>query len=288
VKTNQITIIIVSYKSGEILLKCLKNFESFKKIFILDNSNDKKLKNKVLKIYPHIKFYLSDKNLGYSKSNNFLLNLVKTKYSLLINPDTTIKLNNIIKLIKAAKLLKDKFNILTPYNKKFHPSNYYTKKFVNTFKNKIYNNIYEIDLVNFYAPLINMNKKKLLRTLDTNFFMYYEDWDLCKRIRESGGKIYLVLNSLAQHKSGKSSKSKGYNSKRYFHWGWSFVYYHKKHFNIFPAYFNILMLKFKLYLKIIIFKFAQKKLSDITNMKCILNGINRGLNERKDFSREKY
>ena len=100
------TIIIVSYKSSTILLKCLNNIKKFNKIFILDNSNDKNLKFKVKKKFPKVKFYLSNENLGYPRGNNFLLKKIKTKYVLLLNPDTNIKYSEILKLLHTAKILK--------------------------------------------------------------------------------------------------------------------------------------------------------------------------------------
>ena len=98
-----LTIIIVSYKSSTILLNCLNNIKKFNKIFILDNSNDKNLKFKVKKKFPKVKFYLSKKNLGYPRGNNFLLKKVKTKYVLLLNPDTNIKIFRNTKITTYCK-----------------------------------------------------------------------------------------------------------------------------------------------------------------------------------------
>ena len=61
---NDITVGIVTFKSEKVIFQCLKSIKKIKKIIIFDNSNDIKLKNKVTKIYPKIKFILSKKNLG--------------------------------------------------------------------------------------------------------------------------------------------------------------------------------------------------------------------------------
>ena len=87
---NKLTIVIVTYKSKSVLSDCLKNIKSFKNILILDNSYDLELKEKIKKKFPNVKFYLSKKNLGYPRGNNFLLRKVKTEYALLLNPDTKI------------------------------------------------------------------------------------------------------------------------------------------------------------------------------------------------------
>ncbi len=58
---NDITVGIVTFKSEKVIFQCLKSIKKIKKIIIFDNSNDIKLKNKVTKIYPKIKFILSKK-----------------------------------------------------------------------------------------------------------------------------------------------------------------------------------------------------------------------------------
>ena len=58
---NQITIGIVSFKSEKVIFNCLKSIKKIKKIIILDNSNDVRLKTLIKKKYPSIKFLLSKK-----------------------------------------------------------------------------------------------------------------------------------------------------------------------------------------------------------------------------------
>ena len=44
---NDITVIIVSYKSKKTIFNCIKSIERFNKILIFDNSNDKELKREI-------------------------------------------------------------------------------------------------------------------------------------------------------------------------------------------------------------------------------------------------
>ena len=54
---NNKTVIIVSYKSRKTILNCLKSLKQFKKILILYNSNDKRLKGILKKNYLEQKFF---------------------------------------------------------------------------------------------------------------------------------------------------------------------------------------------------------------------------------------
>ena len=100
---NHLSIAIVSYKSEKIIFRCLKNLKKFKNILILDNSNDINLKKKIKKYHPNVEFFTSKKNLGYPRGNNYLLKKIKTKYALLLNPDSIIKYKYINKLLLSAK-----------------------------------------------------------------------------------------------------------------------------------------------------------------------------------------
>ncbi len=85
---NSITVVIVTYKSQNTIFKCLKSISKFNNIYILENSNDLNFKKKINKKFPKIKVFLSKKNNGYGSGYNELLRKVKTKYALIMSPDT--------------------------------------------------------------------------------------------------------------------------------------------------------------------------------------------------------
>ena len=63
---NDITIIIVLYEESlDLLRNCLKNIKNFK-IIIIDNSNNIKLKNQVIKKFKIYKYILNNKNIGFT------------------------------------------------------------------------------------------------------------------------------------------------------------------------------------------------------------------------------
>ena len=115
---KDITVGIVTFKSEKVIFKCLKSLENIKKIIILDNSNDLQLKEKIKRVYPHIIFILSKKNNGYGAGNNKIFRLAKTSHVLVLNPDTILSRNCIKELIHQANLIKNKFAILAPSEKK--------------------------------------------------------------------------------------------------------------------------------------------------------------------------
>ena len=92
-------------------------------------------------------------------------------------------------------------------------------------------NFKEVDNLKGFAIFLNISKFKN-NYFDENFFLFFEEIDLCKRVKKNNGKIYLVDNIIIKHE-GASSVSKNYSleleKNRNWHWMWSTFYFHKKH-----------------------------------------------------------
>ena len=88
---KDITAVITSFKSETKILNCVKSLGKNFKILVIENSNDKKLKDKLEKEYSNLKCILSNQNLGYAKGNNLGLSMVDTSYALIINPDAEVQ-----------------------------------------------------------------------------------------------------------------------------------------------------------------------------------------------------
>ena len=104
--TNKdITIIIATFKSEGRIDACLNSIDSDIKVIVVENSRNQRFKNYIENKYKNVECELTNDNLGYGKANNIGLRKVKTKYSLILNPDTTLKKETIIKTIPSIKLI---------------------------------------------------------------------------------------------------------------------------------------------------------------------------------------
>lgn len=251
---KDITAVIVTFKSEQVIFKCLKSLKGINKIIIVDNSNDSNLKKKVLSKHPQINFILSKKNLGYAQGNNIALKKVKTKYVLILNPDT-ILLNKCIYYLKMlAKELKNNFSIIAPsvVGKNKNYGFFDIQK--NLKKNEINNkNNLKVDYVKGFAMFFNLEKVKKLKFFDANFFMYLEEIDLCKRLCNANENIYVSQRALVEHIGAKST-SLGFDFEinRNWHWMWSKIYYSSKHEGFFFIRISIIPKIIKLVLKCIL------------------------------------
>lgn len=228
---KNITFVIVTYKSESVIEQCLKKIPNKSKIIIVDNSNDFILKKKIKLKFPKVKFLLNKKNVGYGKANNIGILNVNTKYAFILNPDAILKKKTIIELKKAAHVLSNKFSIISP-----NLDNNYGY-FENRSKVNIGNNLLDVDYVKGFAMLLNLERVNKKKIFDENFFLFLEEIDFCKRIKNLGEKIYIVEKSRITH-AGKSSSKDSIKIElcRNWHWMWSLFYYNKKHYGTLIAY----------------------------------------------------
>ena len=225
-----LTIIIVSFKSGEILERCLNSIDDKYPVIVIENSLDKNLKIKVESNYKNVECILPEENLGYGAANNLGIKKVKTKYLLILNPDTILQNDTLEELLNHANKIKD-FAILGP--KIIEGDNIENEEVHDINLKKTENNIEKsISYVKGFAIFMNKEQFKKIGFFDENFFLYFEEIDLCRRVIKDGKKIFLVPKALVKH-SGGQSHIKSINMQmelsRNWHWMWSTFYYYKKH-----------------------------------------------------------
>jgi GT2 family glycosyltransferase len=227
---KNITFVIVSFRSSHIIEKCIKSINPKIKIIIVENSNNIQVKDYLENKFLNVQVIIAKKNLGYGTGNNLGISKVDTQYAFILNPDAILEKNSLEKFYKAQNFLKDDFTILAP--NLFNNYGY----FLNSNKN-INKEILEVDYVKGFAMLINLKKIHPKDLFDENFFLFLEEIDLCKRIKKSGGKIFVIQNSKIHH-LGKQASENILNIElcRNWHWMWSLFYYNYKHFGIITAY----------------------------------------------------
>ena len=248
---KDITAVITSFRSENKILNCIKSLGKDIKIIVIENSNNTQLKEKLEKDYSNLKCILSDENLGYAKGNNLGLSLVKTKFALIINPDAEVDENAINNFLSTAKL-RSNFAIIAPYiqNEKNNINKETTK------------GIFQVKSVKGFAMFLNLKQFKNIGYFDENFFIYFEEIDLCKRLIKNNKQIFLDTNIKINHKGGTShDNSINYEMEksRNWHWMWSSFYFHKKHYGYFIALFKISPKLISAIFKMIFFKLTSNK-----------------------------
>ena len=260
---KDLSIVITTFKSENKIYSCLDSLPYDINIIVVENSNNENFKKELKKRYPHINCILTGENKGYSVANNIGLISVKTKYALVLNPDTIVEKNAIKNFLVSAEK-NPAFWLIGPA---YHQS-----------KNiEIDKKIFEVENLKGFAMFFNMAKFKK-NFFDENYFLYFEEIDLCKKVKINKGKIFLDPNIKIKH-DGASSVDEKYKieleKNRNWHWMWSTFYFHKKYKGFLSALIIILPHFFTSLLKTIIFYIIFNKKKDIyfNRLSGIINSI---------------
>ena len=144
-ESKELTIVIVTFKSDEKILNCLKSIPSATPVIIVENSNNNNFKQKIENNYKNINCVLTGANRGYSIANNIGLKLVKTKYALVLNPDTVIEKDAIDNFLQTVKTTDD-FWLMGPANDQMMNLDFKDKK------------ILEVESLKGFAIFFNISK----------------------------------------------------------------------------------------------------------------------------------
>jgi N-acetylglucosaminyl-diphospho-decaprenol L-rhamnosyltransferase len=214
---DNLTIIIVTIKSEKVIEKCLNSIDPKVKKIIIENSSDENFTQKLKDKYQNIDCYNSGKNLGMGVGNNIGIKKSKTRYVMILNPDTILNNDTLDQIFKISKSLD--FAILSPISDKDNFPNYKIKNKTNYLEK----DFFEVDQVDGYSMVIDKSKFDE-KFFDENIFMYLENDDLCLRIKKKGEKIFILKNAKINHLGAKAVNEKYYNElefSRNWHWNWS-------------------------------------------------------------------
>jgi len=229
---TDITVVITSFKSEEKIIGCLNSIDNQCKVILVENSNDTKIKEKIEKQFKNVDCILSGENLGYGKANNIGLKKVKSKYALILNPDASLNKNTLSNFLMLAEKYPQ-FSIIAPYKQEYKQEVFDIEK----------TNLVKVKNVKGFAMFLNLKQFEDIGYFDENFFIYFEEIDLCKRLTNSNKEIYLSSSIIINH-DGAQSHNKSVNAEmelsRNWHWMWSTFYYHKKYRGFIISFFIIL------------------------------------------------
>ena len=106
---QKLSILIILYEENlEMISKCLEKIKDFK-IIIIDNANDKSLKDEIVKKFKIYKYFLNKKNIGFSKAANQGIQACETEYLLILGSDCLITYSSIENLMIAKEKYRNCF-----------------------------------------------------------------------------------------------------------------------------------------------------------------------------------
>ena len=233
-----LSIIIVSYKTKDVLKNCLLSIKDnvSKKITYEIIVSDNGSNDKTTQMISDLRFKTSDlmlienrENLGFSKANNVGVKESKGRYILFLNPDTVIQKDTLERMVEfmdktkdagaaTCKVLLPSGNIddschrgfPTPWNSFCHFSGL-AKVFPKTKIFGGYNlsfldmtKTHEIDALAGSFMIVKREAGEDIGWWDEDYFFYGEDLDFCYMLKQKGWKVYYVPDVSILHLKGVS------------------------------------------------------------------------------------
>lgn len=211
-----LSIIIVSYNSASVLIKSLDSLISSNRypVIIVDNASKDNSAALLKSRFPVATIKALPQNIGYGRAANIGLQTANTPYALLLNPDLSASIEDIQRLSDYSS--KDPETALWgPASRK----NDFTKE-----------PPVSVDWISGCAMFFDLKKLSNVGFFDENIFLFFEETDLCKRIRDAGYQIKLCRDIYFDHDSGHACEpSPAVEQLKNWHYGWSRCYYFNKH-----------------------------------------------------------
>jgi GT2 family glycosyltransferase len=241
---SDLSVVIVTYKTNlNILEKSLSSIDPSVKIIIIENSHKFINEDQIANKYKNVSIFCTGSNIGYGRGNNYGLHKVDTNYALILNPDIVCE-KSYFENLKIYLNNELDFSIIgSQYldNETYTPAGFFDSNLCLKDADYIQDlNLSKVDWVVGCSMLLNLNKFKNKLIFDENFFLFFEEFDLCKKLKREGEKVYSSSKLIVNHFGFKSSTDLSDEIDlikiRNWHYMWSYFYYHKKN----EGYFNAL------------------------------------------------
>jgi GT2 family glycosyltransferase len=231
----KLSIIIVSWNVKDILSDCLnsilRNAAAFPyEIIVVDNAGMDGTADHIKKKYPTVRVIENSENQGFARANNQGASLAEGEYLFFLNPDTILldnAINNLVAFMEGSpdiamsgpRILNEDKTVQTSVRN--FPSfrgafyRYTILKYLGLFKSHFekwhnrgfdYDKQADIEQLIGAAMLIRKKTFEQVGRFDERFFMYYEEVDLCRRLKDAGLRVVYYPGSQLIHLGGKSAK----------------------------------------------------------------------------------
>jgi GT2 family glycosyltransferase len=234
-----LNVIIVSWNTRQLLQQCLTSVFNEPtglnlEVFVFDNASSDGTVAMVRDLFPQVRLFANDSNIGFAAANNRILPLCQSKTILLLNSDTVVK-RDALSILHG--FLKDHREVGAVSAKLLHPFgklsilecgrlptlrtvfNHYF------FLARLFPHLHFCEGVYLYAgkhdreprrvqwisgACLMMRREAYEQTggLTERWFMYGEDVEWCARLSQHGWKIFHVPSAEIEHRLGASADQK--------------------------------------------------------------------------------
>ena len=238
-----LAVITVSYNTRELLADCLQSALAGMedsgldgRVWVVDNASADGSAEMVRQRYPDVSLIAHDENLGFAAGNNLALqamgfgNEAKPRHILFLNPDTRVvgdALGALVRFLDATETAGAAGARLVHGDGSFQHSAFAYPGLAQVFFDffPLHHRLLDSRLNGRYSPelydagrpfpvghplgaalMVRGNTLAQVGSFDERYFMYCEEIDLCRRIKEAGWAVYCVPTAEIVHLVGQSTR----------------------------------------------------------------------------------
>jgi N-acetylglucosaminyl-diphospho-decaprenol L-rhamnosyltransferase len=250
-----LSVIIVSWNVADLLAACLDSLgesaaQYSMEIIVVDSASSDDTVKRVQRDYPHVKMLAQTENLGFSRCNNIGLAAARGRYLLLLNPDTEVHGDALAQMI-AYLDANPPVGIVGPHTLNTDGSTQSTRRrfpnvrlafFESTWLQPLApkawldhfyvtqrpdDAVIEVDWAQGSALMARREVYEQIGGLDTDYIMYYEELDWCKRAKGAGWRVVYLGTAQITHHGGKSTEQVA--ARKHIHFQESKLRYYRKY-----------------------------------------------------------
>lgn len=250
-----LSVVILSWNVRDLLRQCLDSVinsphPTATEIIVVDNASNDGSAELVRAEFPQVKLIVNTVNRGYTGGNNDGIAAATGRYVLILNPDTRVVGHALSTLVEYADAHPD-VGVVGPQLLNLDGSVQSSRRRFPTLMTGLFEStwlqslaprrvlrdyylqdrpddvIQEVDWVTGACLLVRREAIQQVGGLDEGFFMYSEELDWCRRIKQAGWKIVYLPQAQVIHYVGQSSDQVA--AQRHIYFQTSKVRYFRKH-----------------------------------------------------------
>lgn len=243
-----LTILIVNWNTAALLRDCLLSITSCPpptEIVLVDNASTDGSAEMVTREFPQVRLIHNSVNLGFARANNQGLRASQERYVLFLNSDTCVPQFALARLVgfmeehldagACSPRLARRDGSPQPFAFGDDPTPGYllARGLARIFLHRALHNwetcvLQSVAWVSGASLLVRRAALDQVGGFDEKFFMYFEDNDLCLRLRRAGWTVYYNPQVSITHLGGASLTQ---NQERFKYYDASLRYFYAKHYS---------------------------------------------------------
>ena len=248
-----LSIVVVSYNTREVLRRCLELVRAGSRgldveLIVVDNASTDRSAEMVAECFPEATLIANQRNVGFGKANNLAFLRTRGRYVLLLNPDTAVGPDALAELVRFADAHPDAgvvgARLEYPNGSLQHSAFRFPdlrqawfgffdvvpidSRINGRYEPARYERPFRAEHLLGACLLLRREALEQVGPFDPRYFMYFEETDLCARLRRAGWDNLYTPAARVVHLGATSTGAARERMSVEFHR--SQAYFYRKHY----------------------------------------------------------